>query len=228
MTEFVRTGGSITRAANDRTISRVNHPPVAVTVAGNQYALVTEHRCHVCRSAQRSIIENFLLEGMPYKWVCDIVNAEREADDPKFVSAKSIARHVQRNHLPVQAALTRSVMETRMRELGQSIEEAVDSMADHIVVGRTMLAKYFARLARDQIEVTGTEAVALIRMFTQLEQSTSGSLDNAAYNQVLSELITQIEVAVGPEKAREILYRTNDSPVVRAVMAQREALLAAT
>ena len=196
---------------------------VTFTVANKQYRLKSSSRCTVCNSPHRTEIESFLLDARPLEWIARYINAYGVmVGGPEEISSKAIGRHIDAGHIPLRQAVVQGIIRQRSEEIGRNVEDGVESVLDHIVLGKTMMATYFRALTNEETLPTGGDIVQVMKFLAQIEAEAGGSVDAEVYAQVLQVMIHTIEEVVGEEAYRAIMIRTQNNPIVRAASARRD------
>lgn len=142
-------------------------------------ARIIESRCNVCKHPYRDFIETMLVRGQTYKGIADRVS-------PK-VDRRSISHHY-KNHMDLQDAALRSILEAEAKLQGANFEEGVNDAITKRGVLEVMLRKGFEDI---QMGVTTVEARDLVQIAKLL-----GEMDSHAYEVGLDELRSQVQIFI--------------------------------
>lgn len=164
--------------------------------------------CLVCKSGFREEIEGALLKSYTASAIVQYL------PEDCGLSARNINEHVRNGHLPIDDAIVRSLVERRAEELGQSIEEAVAPLVDHISFARVGLQKAFAKLASDELEPTLADGIAFAKILQQVEESVGVGMDEEAVYQAFLVYNRAIHRHADAEQLQAISAEISADPVM--------------
>jgi hypothetical protein len=125
--------------------------------------VVVEKRCHVCQSDHRLYIERQLLKGRSYRAIAQSV--------PDGPAARSIGAHY-KNHMDLDSAAIRAILEDEASAIGQNFEEGVRGA----ITLRGMLAVLVQKGFEDALNgITTVEPKDLVQMAKLQNELNEGS-----------------------------------------------------
>lgn len=196
---------------------------VMVRIGDQELPAVNSPKCSVCQSLFRLQIENELILGRSYRGILrDIENLDHGGR--RVPSVASLARHAQ-DHLPINKAVERRLIERRAKAMGKSIEDDEGSIIDHITVAEMTLQKGFEKLQKGQMDLQPSDVMAAAKFLYSVEKDHSGDELNAQITQeALMEYMRITMQYVPRDQIEHFREDLRTSPVLRALAdKQREA-----
>lgn len=184
-------------------------------VGGRRYPLRTHPNCHVCQSFEyRAEIENALLKGYSYATV------QRSLPPEAKIGVENIRNHVLGQHLPLDEAMRRVVMEERAREVGLSIEDHEGSLVDHIAFAKMGIQRVAERLAKGEIEPDVKDGIALASLLARIEEEAGEGVDNEVMIQAFMVYMEAMRSICTAEQITAIRERIAANPVMAGLMSR--------
>lgn len=140
---------------------------------------IFEPRCDTCQHPYRDFIETMLIKGHPYKTIADRVNPP--------VDRRSISNHY-KNHMDLQDAALRSILEEEAKIQGRNFEEGVQDAITKRAVLEIALRKGYEDIVNG---ITTVEPRDLIQI-----AKTLGDMDSHQHAVGLDELRSQVQIFI--------------------------------
>jgi hypothetical protein len=217
------TASSDVRRAGDS--ARVVRLPVAASISGGRSLhFEYSHKCKVCNSPWILEITEMLCCSRGYQMILKSLPSEvRDEESEWHLTTRQLRYHVEQGHIPREGILQDALVTDRLKSLGQSIEEMVDSAADHVLMHRMNLVRQYEFMAKNPNALpSDTQVLASLKFFADAEEKKGATLDASAYNTVISVMIEVIK-SVAPDRYDEIISRVSENPVLRAIQIQRDS-----
>lgn len=195
---------------------------VMTRIGGRDYPMRTSGTCHTCQSPHRLFIENALIEGYSYTNIA-IEVAGRTRGVMPHPSKTSISEHVRKDHMPLQAATQRRLMERRALEVGQSLEDGVDAMVDLVVVNQMVMAKGYERMQRGEIQPDVADMLAASKMLHLIEQSAGGGIDEQMWRDALMVYLEIAQQFIPQDSWQAYGQAISAHPVIKSILAAQQA-----
>ena len=194
---------------------------VMTRIGDRDYPLYSEPKCSTCQSPHRATIEAMIVQGSSYR------SAAREAarlphHDRPAPSHHSIANHVKTGHLPLPHAVQRKIIEKRAREVGKSVEEGDEPLADYLVVNQLIIQRGLAAMSEGKIDLKASDVIAASRFLHDVEREAVGDTDGQVW---MEALMAYMEIAVEfiPIESRGAYGAAlHASPVLRALAKRQQ------
>lgn len=225
--DSVKTRGSTTRVGDS---ARVTRSVATYEIAGRSVVLGgnLSARCSVCKNKYIFEVQEQLLLMRGYPAI--LASLPEEVRDPEsqwHLTVDMLKHHVKAGHLPSRDVAVQTIMTDRMQALGKAIETHHGVMTDHVVLGRTVINRYFEFLMKNPNFVPEpAQVTAMVKMFAEAEQQQAQSLDASVYNQVIGVMVEVIR-SVAPDSFDEIMHRVSSNPILLAIMEQQKQQQAA-
>lgn len=196
---------------------------LAMVQAGNRrYPVFTESRCSTCVSPHRQWIEAELVRGTSYTGISRNLAAFPHGP-ARVASVQSISNHVKNGHMPIPDDVRREIIESRARELGRSIEESRQPLADHVTVARLMVQSGMDALSDGTMEISAGDTLKAAAFLRQVEKE-SDSEDNAeVYSQALMVYLEVAKQFIPMERQAAYARALHSNPILRALYQQQQA-----
>ena len=183
---------------------------VMYRLGGRMYPLKRVGQCKTCNHPMRSEIEQYVLNGYSYAFI------ERQLPEDNSISARAIADHVKRGHLPTSVAVRRAAVEQRAQEIGASISNHEGALVDQVTFARELVQQAYERLVNGKARVNMKDAVEAAKMLTALGMHEGSEVDQEAWQEALFAYMESTSQVVTPEQMRAIGALIRDHPTLRA------------
>ncbi len=194
---------------------RGEHSSVAsVQIGNNEYPVKHEPQCAVCTSPYRLDIERAIVAGYSYKKIRDSLPDEPDVDIPQV---RSMQAHVQQMHLPLPQVQRRAIIESRAKEIGESIEEGQGLLVDYIGVNQLLIQEGLEALQKGEIQMKAGDLIGALKFQHEIEQTTGGSLDDEAWSEALMEYMRITQKLMPPEMWNKFANELQSSDIIRAL-----------
>jgi hypothetical protein len=204
-----------------------NHPAsmVMTRIGGQDYPLRSVSSCKTCQSPHRMAIENELLQARSYTSIAKSLEG-LDAGHLGHPSPEGISDHVKRGHIPLPVSAKRRLIERRAKDIGRSIEESEESLADHVTLAQMVVTRGYERLVSGEIEPNLTEALAAGKFLHEVEKSVGGGVDESAWRDTLMVYLEVSRQFIPQEKWAEFSRSVGSHPVIKAMVEaqQKKAL----
>ncbi|HSH60979.1 MAG TPA: hypothetical protein VK988_15340 [Acidimicrobiales bacterium] len=133
---------------------------VQCEVDGVSVPMVRIPTCRVCRSASRRAVEIALAEGRSYTQIVAML-------PDSGLTARNVAEHYRRGHLPVQSTEVREIVAARAADNRALVQVAVDRQTERLKLANAVVERAAKRLAAGEIQPSFSEAVAASRLLAE-------------------------------------------------------------
>lgn len=199
---------------------------ILVRVGGKTYPAKEVPQCRTCRSKYRPQIEQGLISGMTYQVaVRELIDPYDDHSTLGTPSYQSLLNHVNKGHMPMPYVMQRRMLERRAEELGRSIEEGKDSLADPLAIIRSIVQTGFDMVSRGDLRPSMSELLKAL----QLQAAIEGGGEENTEDTWRTALITYMEIVqqnVSPEVFQRISRAMASSPVMKEAMTSRQGTVA--
>jgi hypothetical protein len=135
--------------------------------------LITEPRCLVCNSSYRLWIERQLLKGLSYSAIANSIPPEKYPDGKiKKIERRSIANH-SKNHMPLDQAVMRAVMEEEADLLNQNWEEGVKGAFTNRGALNALIRKAYDNAMNNVTVVEPRDMIQMIKLYSEMEANSA-------------------------------------------------------
>lgn len=135
--------------------------------------VITVPQCHVCMSERRLWIERQLMRGRSYAAIANSLPPEvTPGGSTRKIDRRSIAHH-SKEHMPLDSAVVRAVLEEEADLLGQNWEEGVRGALTNRGMLRTLIQKAYEDAMNNVTTVEPRDMVQMIKQFNEMENSTA-------------------------------------------------------
>lgn len=194
---------------------------VMTQIGGQQYPLRSEPRCGVCQSPHRLFIEERLVRGDSYASIAREVSGLPHGDRTP-PSKQSISIHTRNNHLPLGQSTQRRIIERRAQEIGQSVEDSEDPLADWLTLNQMVVQRGVEKIASGELDVTTGDVLRASQFLHDVEQEASEDLDQDVWVEAMMEYMEIAKRFIPPQVWDQYGAALHASPVLRALQARRE------
>lgn len=187
-------------------------------VGGKVYPYRTVHSCLTCQSPHRLEIEEHIARGVPYSRIENDLNLR----DPKNrVHSKSMARHFNGGHMPVQEESIRRIIERRATERGQSIEDGIASIVDGVGFAEMVLQKAVDRMADGTLAPSIQDGLQAAKLLETLGPVIEGG-DEQDYLVAFTVYHSIAQAIMTPSQFEDFGRRLSTNPTLKALMSKYE------
>lgn len=184
-------------------------------LAGRLYPVRSSPRCSVCQSRYRLRIEQAILSGHSYRSI------ERSLPEDAAMDHSAIWRHFDNGHLPLDEHVNRVAVEARAEEIGWSVKDHNEALADHITLAKVGVQKVFQRMANGEIEPDVKDGVAFANLLLKLEQQEGSDVDHQALIEAFSAYMQAAEAVMTPMQLQEFGQILASNEVMQGLLARR-------
>jgi ribosomal protein L20 len=191
----------------EQSIADKNRAAIEAETAAMAPPTIKVKQCHVCMSERRLWIEQMLLKGISYSAISN--NLKQAGED---IDRRSISRH-SKEHMAINDAVTRAVMEQEADLLSQQYEEGVAGAFTTRGALNVLIRKAFDDAMAGVTTVEPRDMIQMIRVYNEMESSSSVvAVENA--KQAVTLFMTAIKTVVNdllePDVAYEVLTGIQD------------------
>ncbi len=194
-----------------------------IRIGGQDYPMRSEPNCKTCMSPHRQHIENELLKARSYAVIAKSLIGLPEGVKGHPTSV-GIAKHVKAGHLPLGTSTQRRLTERRAQEIGRSIENDEDTLADHITVSQMIVQRGVEMVAEGTLEIKGNDVMAAARFLQQVEQESGGETDSDVWINTVMEHMSLVMKHMPAENQAAYARDLTASPVLRALKAKMQTV----
>lgn len=199
---------------------------VQVQVGTKSYPMYSRPSCHTCQSRYRFDIEQQLLSGRSYPAIADWIAAQGagapgQGDVPPDrlgpPSTNSLRGHA-KNHMPMTAAMTRDIIDTRAKEIGGGIADAARNAADHITLARLVVQRGMEGLADGTLSPEMSDVMSAAKFLAVHDVRDDGQ-DVAMWREALMAYMEIAKIYVPTVSWKPYGKALSDHPLLRALAA---------
>lgn len=201
---------------------------IQVEIGGQVYDAVREPRCHTCMHPARIDIEKRILSGHSYRDIAQQYSGTEyqvggETRTFPDLSWMSIFQHVKNNHMPLEAAVARRILDDRTKALSEHYEEETERIVDGFGFAQQVLQRTQQRLATGQLQPSIQDGLAAAKLIKDFEAETGGDVDSAIWAEAFVRYF-EITRELMPDDMWEALgARLTTDPVLRAIKRRVDA-----
>jgi hypothetical protein len=158
--------------------------------------------CHTCMSPHRAYIEQQVILGHSMRSLeREILDYDHGSVEPP--DRRSISHHM-KNHVPLTHARTMAVYEQRAEEISSTLEEATNSLVDHVTAARLIVQRGTERMLNNEIQPDVKDVLAAASALAKIEadHGGDGGLDFQVFRTAFQTLLEITEQYL-PINARE-------------------------
>ena len=188
---------------------------VTYRVGGREYPMKTVRNCRVCMSPYRFDIEEALISGRTYS---KIVESLPEDSD---LNVRNVKDHYLNEHLPLEQAGIRRIVESRAERVGKSIEDSVESLIDGITLAEVVVQKTFEAIANSEVVPDIKDGMAAAKFLADMgEYDEAGGTDMLAVTEAFMVYHESAEQLMSPEQFEAFGKALSANPVLKALAAK--------
>jgi hypothetical protein len=187
---------------------------IMTRVNGRDYPLKSVPTCKTCQSPHRLWIENELLQGRGYRTIARSLPEETADTNPSY---QGIRNHYDQQHMPINQAVQRSIIERRQKEIGRNIEEAVDEQVDKILVTEMIVHKGWELLQSSAAQPTVAETLAAVKLLNELERSSETDVDNETWVATMQVMMEAAHAIMTEDQWHTFGRSLSQNPILRAL-----------
>lgn len=197
-----------------------HHPAsmVMTKIGGREYPLRSIPSCKTCQDPNRLFIENELIRGASYASIARAL-VDMPAGDLGHPNSEGISSHIERGHLPLGVATQRRMIERRAKEIGRSIQDSEENLADYVTVNQMIVSRGFERMQAGEINPDLGDVINASKFLHTVEQASGGDLDEQAWRDAMLAYMEVAAEFIPPERFAEYGQALSAHPVLRAMMA---------
>lgn len=212
-----RHGGTMVVVPSDAAEVIRGRSAIMYRIGGRLYPFRTVPQCDTCQSDFRIEIENLLLRGYTYTMIWRSLPEKGQ----RSTSIESIRTHVHRAHMPLDEMMSRVLIEDRANELGKSVTEGEQALADHIAFARVGVARVFNDIQSGRQHPNINHAIRLANLLVKVELAQSeGAMDNEVLQDGMAAYWDAVLRVCSPEQVQAIGQDINANPVIKRILEQ--------
>lgn len=182
-------------------------------IGGHRYPLRSEPKCKVCQSLEyRQEIETALLRGFSYTTI------HRSLPERSGLSVRNIRDHVENQHLPLDEAMRRVLIEETARERGLSIEDHEGTLVDHITFAKLGVQRVVEGMQNGTLVPDIKDGIALASLLVRIQETAGEQVDNEVMVSAFRVYMDAIRRTCTPEQIRAIGEAISANPVMQGLM----------
>jgi hypothetical protein len=186
---------------------------VMYRMGGREYPLRVAPNCKVCRSPHRFNIEQEIIAGRTYKTI------EMALPDDADLSSANIRAHYTNGHLPLDAEVSRRLLDARAAARGLDIERTADSLVDGAALAEITIQKTYEAVARGEVKPTLAEALNAAK-FLEVFAPSGGGLDEALLVEAFMVYQEEASKVMTGQQFEDFGRRLGANPTLQRLMAQ--------
>lgn len=169
--------------------------------------VITVPQCHVCQSERRLWIERQLLKGRSYSAIAHSLPPEiLPGGGQRTIDRRAIANH-SKNHMPLDSAVIRAVLEEEADLLGQNWEEGVRGAITTRGMFNVMMQKAFDDAMNGITTIEPRDFIQMARVYNEMVSSEGAAATEEAKMavRIFMEAIQNVVAdMLDPELAEEV------------------------
>lgn len=208
-------------------IEQIRSSVIQVNIGGRIYDAARVKQCHTCMHPARIEIEKRILSGHSYRDIAEHYSGteyQSGTETRVFPSLEwtSIWQHVKNNHMPVEAAALRKIMDQRSKDLSEHYEEESDRIVDGYGFAQQVLRRAQERLADGTLTPSVQDGLAAAKLIKELDSAADGGLDTEIWAQAMTRYF-EIVRDIMPQEMWEIFSaRLVADPVLQSIQRRIE------
>jgi hypothetical protein len=204
---------------------------VQVRIGGRTYDAVYHNGCLTCTHPARKEIEEQIILGTSYRRVATMYSETEwtQPDGTKItlpkVSWDNLFHHFKNEHLPVQAAVYREILDKRAAELSEHYEEQTARLVDGYSFAQQVLARTQEGLATGTLQPDIKDGLAAAKLIKEMEQVGNGaSADAEAWGQAMAVYFETARKFMPDDMWQNFTQALMANPILQAIQNRRSAL----
>lgn len=142
--------------------------------------VITVPQCHVCTSERRLWIERQLLRGRSYAAIANSLPPEvLPGGETRKIERRSIAHH-SKEHMPLDSAVVRAVLEEEADLVGQNWEEGVRGAFTNRGALNTLIRKAFDDAMNNVTTVEPRDLIQMVKLYNEMASNTGVAAEEEA------------------------------------------------
>lgn len=169
--------------------------------------VITVPQCFVCQSERRLWIERQLLKGRSYSAIANSLPPEiLPGGEQRKIDRRSIAHH-SKEHMPLDQAVVRAIMEEEADLLGQNWEEGVRGAFTNRGALNALIRKAFDDAMNNVTTVEPRDLIQMVKLYNEMESGTATAATEEAkiavriFMEAIQNVVTDM---LDPELAEEM------------------------
>lgn len=194
-------------AGMEKRYAELNRSALEEAEASMAPPVITVPQCHVCQSERRLWIERQLLRGRSYAAIANSLPEEiLSGGSTRKIDRRSIAHH-SKEHMPLDSAVVRAVMEEEADLLGQNWEEGVRGAFTNRGALNTLIRKAFDDAMNNVTTVEPRDLIQMVKLYNEMETSGATAATEEAktairiFMEAIQNVVTDM---LDAEKAEEL------------------------
>lgn len=212
---------------SEQTTEETGDGVMLVQVQGRTYPAKHVKQCRTCRSKHRTQIEQGIIGGMTYQAVVnDLVEPYDDHSPIGPPGYQSIMNHVRKGHMPMPYSIQRRLIEERAEEMGRSVEEGMESLADSTAILRTIVRTGFEMVNQGDLRPSMGDLMKALQLQAVLEGERDDGVDEEAWRTALITYMEIVQRSVAPDVFQQISREFAASPVMKKAMSSSHGTVA--
>lgn len=200
-------------------VNREGESVVMYKVGGKTYPMKHVRGCLTCESPLRSQIENALIAGYSYQRIEELLPDEAKTN------RRSIGRHFDRGHMPIDETHRRMLIEEQAKELGYDPETHESMLANHVTFARLGVTQVLQEMAEGKLKPDIKDGIKMAEFLQKVEAQAGSGVDAEALKDLIQVFFDAVMAEVGTDKIEAIARRAENDDRMAGI---RKQLLAAT
>lgn len=194
---------------------------ILTRIGGREYPLRSLPNCRTCQHPQRDEIENAMLAGQ------SMLSIRRALPEDDFrPSYDGLRGHFKNNHMPLEASAQVALIERNAKRQGLKIEEAIDTLVDHITVAEMVVQKGFQRMQSGEISPEMTDVLNAVKIVEQIQSRVQGDMDQEMWVSATMSMLEDARQIMNPQQWEQYGKKLQSNPILKA-LADKQASSAA-
>lgn len=207
----------VTPEQEEAEILEAGYSIIQIKVGNEVYNARKAHRCRVCQSPHRFIIEGEVLKGTTYTAIAEYIEGWPTGLFPA-PGARSMSYHMRANHAPIKHIEHRKLMERIREEDGTPLEEGITSLVDKVVLAHAVIDRAHERLVTRQIEPSLQDAAAASRFLAEWEHDHDGrGITEEVWRQALYAYMEVLAPEIAPDRRDAVSLALENHPTLKMV-----------
>lgn len=187
-------------------------------IGGREYPIKSIPTCRTCQHPQRDEIENAMLSGQSYLSILKAL-----PQDDRAPSYAGLRAHFKNSHMPLDAAAQVALIERNAKRQGLKIEDAVDTLVDHITVAEMVVQKGFQRMQSGEINPEMTDVLNAVKIVEQIQSRVQGDMDNEMWVSATMSMLEDARQIMNPAQWAAYGEKLKTNPILKALADKQSA-----